>query len=83
MQLKSLKRLKTLMEIHELSARDLAEVAGYKSHTSVVRVLRGQSKNFGNDQALRLAAYFKVPVDDLFVIRVSNAIEDSRQGNAA
>jgi len=83
MQLKSLKRLKTLMEIHELSARDLAEIAGYKSHTSVVRVLRGESKNFGNDQSLRLAAYFKIPVDDLFVVRVSNGVEDSERSNAA
>lgn len=84
MELKSLKRLKTLMTIHdEMSARELAEIAGYRSHTSVARVLRGESKNFGNDQALRLAAYFKVPVDDLFVVRVSTDTGENDRSDAA
>lgn len=83
MELKSLKRLMTLMEIHELSGRDLAEIAGYKSHTHMARVLRGQYKVIGNEYALRLAAYFKVGLDDLFVVRVSSATEENDRSNAA
>jgi transcriptional regulator with XRE-family HTH domain len=83
MELKSLKRLKTLMEIHDLSGRDLAEIAGYKSHTYMARILRGEYKVLGNEHALRLAAYFKVGLDDLFVVRVSSATEDNERSDAA
>lgn len=84
MELRSLKRLRTLMAIHDnMSGRDLAEVAGYKSHTYIARVLRGEYKVIGNDHALRIAAYFKVGVDDLFLVRTSNATEESAQMKAA
>lgn len=83
MEIRSLKRLKTLMEIHELSGRDLAEIAGYKSHTSIRRILRGESKTMGTDQAVAIAHYFKVIIDDLFIVRVSTDTEDNDRSNAA
>lgn len=83
MEIKSLKRLRTLMEIHELSGRDLAEIAGYKSHTYMARVLRGEYKVLGNEHALRLAAFFKVGLDDLFVVRVSSSTEENEESDAA
>lgn len=83
MELKSLKRLKTLMEIHDMSGRDLAEVAGYRSHTYIARVLRGEYKTIGNDHALRIAAHFKVGVDDLFLVRVSTTTGENDRSNAA
>lgn len=83
MELKSLKRLRTLMEIHDLSGRDVAEIAGYKSHTHMARVLRGQYKVLGNEHALRLAAYFKVGLDDLFVVRVSSEAGENERSDAA
>lgn len=83
MELKSLKRLKTLMEIHDLSGRDVAEIAGYKSHTYMARVLRGEYKVLGHEHALRLAAYFKVGLDDLYVVRVSSATEENDRSDAA
>lgn len=83
MELKSLKRLRTLMEIHDLSGRDMAEIAGYKSHTHMARVLRGEYKVLGNEHALRLAAYFKVGLDDLFVVRVSSEAGENERSDAA
>lgn len=84
MELRSLKRLKTLMAIHDnMSGRDLAEVAGYRSHTYIARVLRGEYKVIGNDHALRIAAHFKVGVDDLFLVRTSSHTGDIEQQKAA
>jgi transcriptional regulator with XRE-family HTH domain len=84
MELRSLKRLRTLMAIHDdMSGRDLAEIAGYKSHTYIARVLRGEYKVIGNDHALRIAAYFKVGVDDLFLVRTSSHTEHIEQEQAA
>lgn len=75
MEIKSLKRLRTLMEINEVSQRQLAIAAGYKSHAYMGRILRGEVKTMDGDAALRLAAFFKVAVDDLFLIRVSSHTE--------
>lgn len=84
MELRDLKRLRTLMAIHDnMSGRDLAEVAGYRSHTYIARVLRGEYKVIGNDHALRIAAYFKVGVDDLFLVKTSSSSEDFLRMKAA
>lgn len=79
MELRDLKKLKTLMVIHEMSGRDVAEAAGYRSHTYMARVLRGEYNTMGTDMALRLAAHFKVPVDDLFLVRTSSHTGDTGQ----
>lgn len=83
MQLKSLKRLKTLMEIHGMSGRDVAKAAGYKSHTYMTRILRGEYDTMSPEAALRLAAHFKVGVDDLFLVRVSTDSGQTDRSNAA
>lgn len=72
MELRSLKRLKSLMVIHdEMSGRQLAKIAGYASHTYMQRILRGEVKTMESDPALLIAHYFKVPVSDLFLTRAS------------
>lgn len=84
MELRSLKMLRKLMLIHDdMSGRDLAQIAGYKSHTYIARVLRGEYKVIGNDHALRIAAHFKVGVDDLFLVRTSSHTEHIDQAKAA
>lgn len=82
MELRSLKRLKTLMAIHEMSGRQLAQIAGYRSHTYMQRILRGEVNTMDADPALLIAHYFKVPVSDLFLTRTSTD-PVSQSSNAA
>jgi transcriptional regulator with XRE-family HTH domain len=76
MHLANRKRLLTLMAIHDLSQRKLARIAGYKSHAYMGRLCRGTASNLEPEAALRIAHYFRVPVEDLFLTRTSN---DARQ----
>lgn len=71
MVLKDRKQLAKLMVIQGVSGRQLAEIAGYKSHTYVQRLLKGEAKTLDTDPAVRIAAHFGVGVDDLFLGRVS------------
>lgn len=73
------KRLATLMLIQEKSQRDVAEAAGWSSHSYVGRLLRGEVDTLDTDPALRIARFFGVGVDDLFVVRVSSRTGDSSQ----
>ncbi|EKT83082.1 repressor [Rhodococcus phage Mbo4] len=70
MELIDRKRLAKLMILNDVSQRQLASIAGWKSHTYMQRLLRGEVKTLNTDPALRIAHYFKVPVDDLFLTRV-------------
>lgn len=79
MILKDRKRLARLMVIQEVSYRDLARAAGWKSHSYVGRLLRGEAKTLDTDPALRIANYLRVAVDDLFLVRVASNSVDSRQ----
>ena len=78
MKLVNRKRLAKLMVIQEVSVRQLADVAGWKSHTYLARMLRGEVDTLRPEPALRIARYLGVPVDDLFATRVSNG--DERNG---
>jgi transcriptional regulator with XRE-family HTH domain len=66
------KRIKKLMVIQEVSARTLAEELGYRSHAYVTRILRGEISTVTPDKAARIARYFGVGIDDLFVPRLSS-----------
>ncbi len=70
------KKLLKLMAIQEVSARTLADEVGYASHSYVTRILRGEIKTVTPERAARIARFFGVGVDDLFVPRLST---DSRQ----
>jgi transcriptional regulator with XRE-family HTH domain len=71
MYLRDLKKLKTLLVIQEVSGRQLAKAAGYSSHTYMCRLLRGEVKSLDPTAALRIANFLGVPLEDLFVVRVS------------
>jgi transcriptional regulator with XRE-family HTH domain len=80
------KKLATLMVIREVSQRDLAAAIGWKSHSYLGRVLRGEVKSMEAESALRIAHFFGVPVDDLFLTKVSSSDGQPVQpkaGNAA
>lgn len=67
MRLKDPQSLKFLMEKQHVSARHLAGVAGWKSHTYIQRLLRGEVRTLRTDPALRIAHHLSVPVDLLFL----------------
>lgn len=71
MILKDRQMLAKLMVIQGVSARSLSEAAGWKSHTYLQRLLRGDVKTLKPDPALRIAAHLGVPLDSLFLTKVA------------
>lgn len=72
MELRDRKKLARLMIVQEETHRSLSRAAGWKSHSYLGRLLRGEVKTLDTDAALRIAHKLRVPVDDLFLIRVDN-----------
>ena len=71
MILKDRKQLAKLMTIQEVSARKLAEIAGWRSHSYMNRLLSGEVRTLKTDPALRIAHHLGVGVDDLFLVAAS------------
>ncbi len=71
MRVRDPKQLKKLMLIQEVNSRELAAAIGYASHSYVTRILRGEIKTMTPERAARVARFFGVGVDDLFVPRLS------------
>jgi transcriptional regulator with XRE-family HTH domain len=71
MELKDRQLLRELLETNHISARQLAEDVGWKSHTFLQRLLRGEVKNLDPTKALLIAHRLNVPSHLLFVPRVS------------
>lgn len=65
------KKILKLMAIQDVSARTLAEEVGYSSHSYITRILRGEITTVTPDRAARIARYFGVGIDDLFMPRLS------------
>lgn len=72
MQLIDKKRLAKLMAIQEVSPFQLARGVGWKSKTSVVRLLSGDYNAVTPDKAVRIAKYLGVGIDDLFLAKTSS-----------
>lgn len=85
MLLKDRKQLAKLMVIQGASQRQVAEAAGWKSHSYLGRLLRGEVKTLEPEHAVRIACFFGVGVDDLFLARVTTNTPqtDSRHGRVA
>lgn len=64
---KLVRRMKKL----DVSQRELARAAGWKSHSYMRRLITGEAKTLNTDPALRIAYRLQLDVDDLFVTRVS------------
>lgn len=75
MVLTNRKKLATIMTIQEVSQRELAEAIGWKSHSYLGRLLRGEVASLDEAGAVRIAKYLGVPVEDLFATRMSIATE--------
>lgn len=81
------KRIAKLMVIQGVSARAVARAAGWKSHTYMQRILKGDpaAKTVTPESAARIALFFGVGIDDLFVARTSTESEQiaKQRGRAA
>lgn len=71
MQLHDLQLLLKLLAIQKVSRRQLAEVAGWSSHTYMQRLLRGDVNTLKPEPAARIAHFLGVPLETLFVPRVA------------
>jgi transcriptional regulator with XRE-family HTH domain len=65
------KKLARLIEIQEVSKREVARRAGWKSHTYLLRLLDGSATTLDPEPAVRIAAFLKVDLYDLFMPKVS------------
>lgn len=65
-------KIRKLMVIQDASARAVAEAAGWASHTYMQRLLKGDAKRVKPEPAVRIALFFGVGTDDLFVARTSS-----------
>ena len=83
MILKDRKQLAKLMVIQGVSARQLAKVAGWKSHSYMNRLLNGEARTLEVEPAVRIAAHLGLGVDDLFLARVSSDAPHTAKGRAA
>lgn len=79
MELHDRKRLAKLMVIQGISQRRLSADIGWKSHTFMQRLLKGQAQNLSPDSACKIAARLGVGVDDLFLVKTSSDAEAIRQ----
>lgn len=83
MELIDRKRLAKLMVIQGASQRDVARAAGWRSHSYLGRLLRGEERTLEVEPAARIANFFGVGVDDLFVVRASSEPRRNVKGRAA
>jgi transcriptional regulator with XRE-family HTH domain len=77
------KKLAKLMAIQEVSQRDLAEAAGWRSHSYLGRLLRGEVNTLEPEAAVRIAHFLGVGTDDLFMARSSSESRQSGKRAAA
>lgn len=73
-------KLLKLMTIQGVSGRELAtKGAGWKSHTYMQKLLRGEKRTLDTAPAVAIAHYLGVGVDDLFLTK---ATRDAGQSHA-
>jgi transcriptional regulator with XRE-family HTH domain len=83
MKLKDRKLLATLMADQNVSARQLAGVAGWKSHSHMNRLLSGEASTLKHEAAARIAKYLGVSVRVLFVPSASSDAVQTVRGRGA
>ena len=85
MRLVDRKRLAKLMAVKGVSARQLSRAAGWKSHSYMNRLLKGEVATLEVEPAVRIACYLGVAdfMDDLFVPKSSSDTGDNAKGGAA
>lgn len=69
-KLKDPRVLARLMAIDGVTHRELAKCAGYRSHSYIGRLLRGERSTLAADAACAIAERLNVPVGDIFYTKV-------------
>lgn len=72
MELRDRKMLQRLMIVQDVSNRTLAKAAGWRSHSYMNRLVKGEVKTLEPEPALRIAKFLGVGVEDLFLTHVSD-----------
>lgn len=67
------KRLARLIEIQDVSKRSVATAAGWRSHTYLLRLLKGEATTVEPEHAVKIATFLGVDVADLFTPKVTKA----------
>lgn len=83
MRLTDRKKLQKLMIVQDVTQRELSTAAGWRSHSYLGRLLRGDADTLDVEPAVRIAQYLGVGTDDLFLARVSSDTRHSAQQTAA
>lgn len=84
MQVRDYRKLARLALIQDASHRDIAKaVYGGNSHSYVGRLLRGEVKTVTPEAAARIAHFFGVAIDDLFMTKSSKNPGRVRQSRSA
>lgn len=66
MHVKDRHRLAEAIACQKLSHRRLARAVGWRSHTTVGRLVRGQQQTLDVYSAIKAAQILGVPIDDIF-----------------
>lgn len=83
MKVKNPKTIAKLMAIQGVSQRAMAARIGYKSHTHLRRILKGDIGTVTTEKAALIANVLGVGVDDLFLVRTSNDNGRNKQRQGA
>lgn len=83
MQVKDADLLKRLMATKGLTAREVSRAMGWQSHSYLNRVLAGDVKTVRPDAAVKLAYLLQIPVDLIFMPRVSGDTRQSERQKSA
>lgn len=83
MKLKDRALLAALMANQKVSARQLAGIAGWKSHSHMNRLLSGDATSIRAEAAARVAKYLGVAPSRLFVPSASSATQQTAQRRGA
>lgn len=71
MLLKDRRLLGRLIALQGWSIRELSRESGFKSHTYLLRLISGQATSCTAERAVAIAAQLNVPLDTLFLTRLS------------
>lgn len=71
--------LRRLLESKNLSARQVSRSMGWTSHSYLNRILAGKVRSVSPDAAVKIAYLLQVPLDLIFVPRVSGETRRSER----
>lgn len=83
MQVRDHRKIAKLMLIQGVSQRELARALGHGAHSYVGRIARGEVRTVSPEVGARMASFFGVGVDDLFLVKTSSGAGHSESQRSA